>query len=74
MLSKMKGNEAYVVPLIEDGSYRFMVRAGKPVDADTATNGTKLARGANFLCLMSRAPISPEYIKSEGKLDAWPRG
>ncbi|MBE3110495.1 MAG: DUF1156 domain-containing protein, partial [Acidobacteria bacterium] len=35
-------------------------------DADAAKNGTKLAR-ANFLCLMSGAPISGDYIKAEGK-------
>jgi putative DNA methylase len=29
--------------------------------------GTKLARGANFRCLMSGTPISGDYIKAEGK-------
>src|SRR5439155_12747053 len=32
-----------------------------------AKNGSKLSRGANFQCLMSRAPISGDYIKAEGK-------
>ena len=42
------------------------MKVGKPKDAAAAKNGTKLAR-ANFLCLMSGAPISGDYIKAEGK-------
>ncbi|MEW6037043.1 MAG: DUF1156 domain-containing protein [Pseudomonadota bacterium] len=47
--------------------YRFTVKVGKPKAAEAAKNGTKLARGANFRCLMSGAPISGDYIKAEGK-------
>lgn len=47
--------------------YRFSVKVGKPKDAEAAKNGTKLARGANFRCLMSGLPISPEYIYAEAK-------
>ena len=64
ILSSKKGKEAYVQPVIEDGSYRFTVKAGTP--PETAKNGTKLARGANFQCVMSGAPISGDYIKAEG--------
>jgi len=66
MLSTKAGKEAYVEPIIEDGGYRFTVKVGKPKDAEAAKTGTKLAR-ANFLCLMSGAPISGDYIKAEGK-------
>jgi len=66
LLSPMLGKEAYVEPVIENGGYRFTVKVGKPKDVDTAKNGTKLAR-ANFRCLMSGAPISGDYIKSEGQ-------
>jgi putative DNA methylase len=66
MLSTKAGKEAYVEPVIEDGGYRFTVKVGKPEDAEAAKNGTKLA-GANFLCLMSRTPISGDYLKTEGK-------
>jgi putative DNA methylase len=66
VLSKMKGNEAYVEPVIEGDSYRFTVNTGNPKDAEAARNGTKLARGANFRCLLSGTPIAPDYIKSEG--------
>ncbi|SPF49807.1 conserved hypothetical protein [Syntrophobacter sp. SbD1] len=66
MLSTKVDKEVYIEPLIENGGYRFMVKVGKPKDAEAAKNGTKLAR-ANFLCLMSGAPVSGDYIKAEGK-------
>jgi len=67
MLSTKAGKEAYVEPIIERGSYRFTVKVGKPKDAEAAKSGTKLARGANFRCLMSGTPIAGDYIKAEGK-------
>jgi putative DNA methylase len=67
MLSTKPGKEAYVEPVIENGGYRFTVKVGKPKDAETARNGTKLARGANFQCLMSGTPMEGDYIKAEGK-------
>ncbi|MCC7107418.1 MAG: DUF1156 domain-containing protein [Chloroflexi bacterium] len=66
MLSTKPGKEAYVEPVVEDGGYRFAVKVGKPSDLEAAKNGTKLARGANFRCLMSGSPIAPDYIKAEG--------
>ena len=63
VLSKMKGNEAYVAPVVEGGDYRFVVRVGKSGEA--ATNGTKLSRGANFQCVMSATPIQPKHIYAE---------
>jgi putative DNA methylase len=66
MLSAKSGKEAYVEPVIEGGGYRFTVKVGKPKDAETAKNGTKLAR-ANFRCLMSGTPIAGDYIKAEGE-------
>ncbi|MFZ4642220.1 MAG: DUF1156 domain-containing protein [Phycisphaerales bacterium] len=67
MLSTKAGKEAYVVPVIENGGYRFTVKIGKPKDAEGAKNGTKLSRGANFQCVMSKTPLAPQYIKDEGK-------
>ena len=66
MLSTKAGKEAYVEPAIENGGYRFTVKVGKPKDAEAAKAGTKLSRGANFKCVMSDAPIAPDYIKAEG--------
>jgi putative DNA methylase len=67
VLTTKPGKEAYVQPIIDGRSYHFTVRIGKPPDAAAAQNGTKLARGANFKCLMSGTPISGDYIKSQGK-------
>src|SRR5690625_1019857 len=66
MLSTKKGKEAYVEPIIENGSYRFTVKNGKPEDVKAAKAGTKLGRGSNFECVMSGMPIPGSYIKSEG--------
>jgi len=66
MLSTKNGKEAYVEPEMVNGGYRFAMKVGKPIDLKAAKSGTKLARGGNFACLMSGAPIKPEYIKAEG--------
>lgn len=66
MLSTKEGKGAYVEPVIENGGYRFMVKVGKPKNAEATKNGTKLAR-ANFACMMSGIPVSGDYIKAEGK-------
>ena len=63
LLSTKKGKEAYVQPVFEDGGYRFTVKVGTP--PETAKNGTKLARGANFQCVMSGTVINDPYIKGE---------
>jgi putative DNA methylase len=65
MLSTKAGKEAYVQPVIEHGGYRFTVKLGKPKDAGRAKSGTKLSRGANFECLMSKTPIASEHIYGE---------
>ena len=67
MLSTKPGKEAWVDPVIEDGGYRFTVKVGKPKNVAAATNGTKLARGANFACVMSGTPMAGDYVKAEGK-------
>ena len=64
ILSRKQGKEAYVEPVIEDGGYRFTVKADAP--PQEAKAGTKLSRGANFRCLMSGSPMSGDYIKAEG--------
>ena len=64
ILSKKKDKEAYVEPVIEDGTYRFTVKAGTP--PEWAQKGTKLSRGSNFQCVMSGVPMNPEFIRSEG--------
>ena len=66
MLSTKPGREAYVEPVIGADGYRFTVKVGAPPDAAAAKAGTKLARGANFRCLVSGVPIPPDYIRAEG--------
>ncbi len=65
MLSTKAGKEAYLEPEIGEGGYRFAARVGKPKNPDSAKNGTKLSRGANFKCLMSDTPIESDHIYSE---------
>jgi putative DNA methylase len=67
MLSTKKGREIWVEPMIEGGEYRFIVRVGNPKDPQSTRTGTKVARGANFRCLMSGTPIEGEYIKAQGQ-------
>lgn len=63
VLSKKKGKEAYVEPIINGDSYRLEVRVGAiPLGLE---NGTKMARGAKFTCLLSDTPVTPEYIKEQ---------
>lgn len=65
MLSTKAGKEAYVEPVFENGGYRFVVKVGKPKNADATKAGTKLSRGANFSCVMSGGPIESDHIYSE---------
>ncbi len=65
MLSSKVGREAYIEPVIQGNNYYFSVKMGKPYDVEGAQNGTKLARGANFKCLMSNAPMDNSYVRAE---------
>lgn len=68
MLSTKAGKEAYVEPVIEDGGYRFAVKAGKPKNAEAAKRGTKSGGShSNFLCLLSGTPMPFEYLRSESR-------
>src|SRR5690554_3022501 len=64
-LCKKKGKEAYVEPVVDGLDYGFEVRRGVPENFDTVSAGTKMARGANFQCLLTGAPISAAYVKAE---------
>jgi len=65
ILSCKEGKEAWVDPVVEGDKYRFVVRLGKP--PKEAENGTKLARGANFRCVLSNAPIEQKHIRDAFK-------
>lgn len=66
VLSSKTGKEAYILPVVQGGDYRFEIRLGKPPNADETKKGTKSSRGANFRCLLSGVPIDGDYVKSEG--------
>lgn len=63
ILSKKKGTESYITPVIDGDSYRFEIKVGTP--PPEAESGTKMARGAKFRCLLSDTPITPEYVKEQ---------
>ena len=65
ILSKKKGKEAYVEPVIEEGGYRFTVKAGTP--PETASKGTTAGKRKAFLCLVSGVPVTYEHIRGEGR-------
>lgn len=64
VLSKKKNKEAWIESIVSKNDYSFIVRYGEVPDA--AKSGTKIARGANFRCILSGSPIESNYIKSEG--------
>lgn len=64
-LSKKKGKEVYVEPVVEDGEYRFEIRVGIPDDKALVDTGTKTGRGGNFQCLISDTPISEKWVKQQ---------
>jgi putative DNA methylase len=66
MLSS-RGTGAYVEPVIENGSYRFTVKLGKPKNLEAAEKGTTAGKRSAFLCLMSGTPIDYDYIRAEFK-------
>ena len=67
VLSKKKGRQAYVEPVVEEGGYRFTVRVGTPTEG--ATQGTKAGgSGSPFRCLMSGVPLPFEYLRAEASM------
>jgi putative DNA methylase len=65
VLSTKTGSETHIAPVVSGSHYQFVVKVGRREDLSAAMNGTKLARGANFGCVLSGAPIQPSYIYAE---------
>ena len=59
-LSKKKGKEAYVQPIIDGNIIRYEVKFGK-----NAPESPKMAKGANFRCICCNSSATPEYIRAE---------
>lgn len=71
VLSSREDKEAVVVPIKEKAAqdgWRFEVKASGVTKAELASakDGTKSARGANFVCVLSGTAIDGDYIKAEG--------
>lgn len=65
LLSDKSGCETYVEPVITGNDYVFKVKVGKTDFYKTSSKGTKLSRGASFICYMSKTPITKEYIYNQ---------
>lgn len=66
VLANKEGKEFYVQPVVKGDKYDFMVKVGTP--PPEAAAGTKASgRGASFLCIVSGAPISADYIRTEAQ-------
>ena len=67
VLSRKEGQGRHMLnPSIEGPAIASRSKFGNPSTKRTNA-GTKIARGANFRCLMSGIPISSNYIKAEGR-------
>ncbi len=64
VLSKKKGLQSYVHPVIEGDSYRFEVKFGSlPKEAEKGTKAS--SKTSDFFCILSNTPIPSKYIKDE---------
>ncbi len=63
VLSSKDKHGAWMEVFVKEDKYRFVVKVGDyPKDAE---KGTKLARGANFRCILSDSPMTSDYIRGE---------
>jgi putative DNA methylase len=70
ILSTKGGKEVIVKPVVDRDkmTWSFEIDENPSTEAlKSAKNGTKVARGANFTCLVSGAAIDEIYVKSEAK-------
>jgi putative DNA methylase len=70
LLSQKPGQEAVIKPIIDRAKLNVTFEindAPSAVEMEAAKSGTKAARGANFVCLLTGAAISDTYVKSEAR-------
>ena len=70
LLSSKAGKEAWVEPIVDRQARTITYRireGGTKAELETAKEGTKVGRGANFRCLISETAITPEYVKQIGR-------
>jgi putative DNA methylase len=70
LLSAKKGQEAWVEPLVDKNkkliSYRIRLKGAKG-EIDNAKSGTAAGKRQGFICPLSGAPISYDYIRKAGQ-------
>jgi putative DNA methylase len=66
LLSSKVGKEAYVEPVVNGKSYRFVVKIGKPKVPEAVKLGSRSSQDkGGFSCLLSGVPIPFDYVRSE---------
>jgi len=71
MLSTKAGKEAYVLPVLENGSYHFTVKTGKPKDIEAAKLGTSAGKRAPSSALCQELPLITTISEQKAKLAVW---
>jgi putative DNA methylase len=71
LLSSKVGKKSWVEPVLDTSApdrWRFEVQTGllAKADEERLKKGTKTARGTHFMCWLTGAAISPDYIRGEG--------
>lgn len=71
LLSAYSGREAIAVPEVDKTAreIRFSIRLGPFSESEltAARLGTKAGKAQDFVCLLSKTPITREYIRAEGQ-------
>jgi len=71
-LSSKSGKQFWLEPILDPkipSGWRFTVQTGAATKEQTAKNklGTRLGKAQDFFCILSKEPISRDYIQTEGK-------
>ncbi len=66
-LSKKKGKEAWVQPVVKGRNWRFEVRVGRPRDPAVVGKGTAAGKRQGFNCLMSNTAVTYDHIREEAQ-------
>lgn len=71
LLSAYSGREAIAVPIVDkiEKSIDFSIKQGPftEKELETARLGTKAGKAQDFICLLSKTPITRAYIREQGK-------
>lgn len=71
VLGSKKGRETIVSPIVDrkTGTYVFTIKNSNlsQDELSAASLGTKAGKAQDFICLLSRTPITRDYVRDEGK-------